>query len=160
MSNQYKLSQIGYGYIFTTDSGDDFIILVEKHNIEILGEFVLDFSFFPVEKNIVYKSDPKIRNTITNFLINLFKENKRYAIFYVCDSMDRKGKIRKRLFDSWFNNSNSVDFVKKDYELKYSLEEEIETSIQISLLSHTQNPDLIKIEAIFDSNLEELKRLK
>jgi hypothetical protein len=160
LSNQYKLFPIGNGYIFTTDSGDDFIILVEKHNIEILGEFVLDFSFFPVEKNLVYKSDAKIRNTITNFLIDLFKEDKRYAIFYVCDSIDKKGKIRKRLFDSWFKNSNTLEFVKKDYELKYYLEDGIETSIQISLLSHTENPDLAKIEAIFDINLEVLKGFK
>lgn len=160
MSNQYKLSPIGNGYIFTTDLGDDFIILVEKHNIDILGEFVLDFSFFPVGKNIIYKSDAKIRNTITNFLIDLFKEDKRYAIFYVCDSIDMKGKIRKRLFDSWFKNSNSGEFVKKDYELKYYLEDEIETSIQISLLSQTENPDFAKIEAIFDTNLEVLKGLK
>jgi hypothetical protein len=160
LSNHYKLSPIGNGYIFTTEAGDDFIILLEKHNIEILSESVLDFSFFPVDKNFVHKSDSKIRITITNFLINLFKENRRYVIFYVCDILDNKGKIRKRLFDSWFNNSNSGEFVKKDYELKYFLEEDIETTIQFSLLSHVENPDLQKIEEIFDSNLEELRGLK
>ena len=165
MSNQYNIHQIEKGYSFDTDKGVPYIIILEKSSfVPPYGDFLFDFSFFPVvpkEKRNKDQNgfDPKICQTLINFLEELFDQDVRNSIIFICDSQDQRELYRKILFDKWYDKSSLERFEKLDFKLVND-GENYSITTYISIVTLKNNPYLNDLKDFAKSNMEEFESFK
>lgn len=165
MSSLYKIHQTEIGYSFDTDKKVPYIIFLEKSSfVPPFGDFLYDFSFFPLvpkEKRSKEQNglDPKICLTLINFLEDLFDQDVRNSIIFVCDSKDRREIYRKNLFDKWYDRCSLERFEKLDFKLvnkgdNYSI------TTYISVVTLKDNPHLVDLKDFAKSNMEDFESYK
>ncbi len=114
--NRYEFDDIENGYSFTTDDGNTyFVYFIEYPLIDTLPDGTL-FTF-NIERlddnNHRNGSEQKVRNTILHILASFFEKHER-AILSVCDITDGRQKVRKRLFDKWYNDFGATLLEKRE----------------------------------------------
>lgn len=165
MSNLYKIHQTESGYSFVTDKGIPYMIILEKSSfIPPYGDFLYDFSFFPLaakeERNKDQNGfDHKIHLTLLNFLEDLFSQDVRNTIVYICDSQDQREFYRKILFDKWYNEFSIERFEKLDFKLVNDGSDYLITTY-ISIVTLRENPHLDDLKDFTKSNMEEFENYK
>lgn len=102
--SHYEYEWCDNGYVFTTDSGNTYIVsFIDCSPLisEAVNSKVYSFVVERVNQgNHVNGSDNKVRNTILIILREFFKINTN-ALISVCEMNDGKQKARYRLFSSW-----------------------------------------------------------
>ena len=86
-----------------TDSGVMYLISFIEDDLLQYAE-----SYQMIISNVSNKKSPrdsKLRRTILAIIYEFF-ENSEHALLYICDTGDRKQRMRQRLFSYWFNSSS------------------------------------------------------
>ncbi|SIS65547.1 DUF6169 family protein [Belliella pelovolcani] len=140
------------------------IILEKSSFIPPYGDFLYDFSFFPLaakEKRNKDQNgfDHKIHLTLLNFLEDLFSQDVRNTIVYICDSQDQREFYRKILFDKWYNEFSIERFEKLDFKLVNDGSDYLITTY-ISIVTLRENPHLDDLKDFTKSNMEEFENYK
>jgi len=165
LSNLYNIIKLDKGYSFVTDKGITFVIFIEKSSFSPpYGDFLFDFSFLPVvpkhKRNKEQNGfDHKVCNTLINFIKDLFHQDNRNSILFICDSSDRREEYRKRLFDNWFTKCSYEKFEKLDFKL-VNEGDDYSIPTYISVVTLKDNPHLEQLEEFAKSNMEEFESYK
>ncbi|MGN0186548.1 MAG: DUF6169 family protein [Paludibacteraceae bacterium] len=98
-------------YYFETENG----LKYRAYFIELSATFykLYSFSFEKQEGKVLY--DQRIKDTIVTVLADFFA-SENYILGYTCDITDGREMARKRLFDRWFQQANSVSLRKIDFQ--------------------------------------------
>jgi len=139
----YK-QELDGSYSFLSDEEIHYTITFKQNSItdpdDNLSPYIVDFSFEAGNYNLSEKRkfDRRIKATIVSILQDFFQQNPDFAIWYVCDSMDRKtrGKSRSILFERWYQEEGKDILEKYDFEL---IEEDLDLEIYASLLVKKYN---------------------
>lgn len=112
MQSHYNITEIANGYSFETDFGLIYELTFLYYPIvNTSDEYCLYmFNIEQIKKGETRKDD-KIRTTVEYVLRQFFEDNFN-AIIIVLDSFDNRQSIRKRLFDSWFQQSKDSEVEK------------------------------------------------
>jgi hypothetical protein len=79
-------------------------------------EFIISPVFIPL--GIKPKKDERIPVTVAAIFYSFYKELPNDVVIYICDSSDRKERIRERLFNSWYYDFKKDEpFMKLDIAL-------------------------------------------
>ncbi|MFC4677227.1 DUF6169 family protein, partial [Dysgonomonas termitidis] len=129
-------------YSFITVSGIEYtayFICCSNYDKSLENTFM--FNFEHKGERAAKTSDPRIRETIL-CIIELFFQNNRNSMIYICDSLDGRELCRKRLFDIWGNECRD----RFRHIHKEELHEEGEYyTLCSSLLVHVENPDMEQV---------------
>lgn len=104
--------KVEYKVIFKPSS---YIFGEEKIYASLLYEFSVLAKFEDVQS---YRQDDLIAPTVAIIFLDFYNQQDKNVCFYICDSSDGRQHVRKRKFDTWFNNYNRGAFIKLDSELK------------------------------------------
>ena len=87
----------------------------------LFANYTYEFSLALIYKPPDYINLPDIllAPTVINIFLDFYNrfDNNNITV-YICDSLDYKQHVRKRKFDTWFNEYNKGMFVKLDEEIK------------------------------------------
>jgi hypothetical protein len=111
LASPYKCSfdpSIG-GYSFTSLSGQKYSLWFHKvphfSDFPDISPYIDEFIFDdPLSLNTKAVYDKQIEETICYILKLYFEKNSENAIFFICDSSDKRHFSRHRLFNKWFIN--------------------------------------------------------
>jgi hypothetical protein len=166
LSSHYKINKSEeQGYSFVTDKGITFVILLEKSSFSPpYGDFLFDFSFFPVvpkhnRNKEQHGYDHKVCKTLINFIEELFHQDSRNSILFICDSTDRREEFRKHLFDKWFNEYSNERFEKLDFKL-VTTGSNFSIPTYISVVTLIDNPHMEDLKEFSRTNMEEFESFK
>jgi hypothetical protein len=106
LQSPYNIIEVENGYRFETDFGAVYELTFLLYPTINTSEdyLVYMFNIEQIRKSKPYKDD-KIRLTIEHVLSIFFRKNIN-AIIVIMDSIDSKQNARKRLFDTWYTQSN------------------------------------------------------
>ena len=120
---RYKLvEEINPLFSFDTKHNLSYFVSFKKMDFDnpyFLNLFSLDFWEVHNQKFI---KDSLIEDTIIEIIFDFFKIFPNSLLHYVCDSIDNRQNGRSRLFDNWYNKSNSEKFSKLNIEFKIESE--------------------------------------
>ena len=125
----YTDNNIGYyiyftSYPFRDERGDDL--------------YVPSFNFDCIEPTIRPPKDEKVKNTILQFIYNYFEDNPDITTMYVCDSSDNRELARKRTFQKWYTEFESIH---PDLFEKYEFSQQTELqNIYAAFIMRADNP--------------------
>lgn len=119
-SNRYEITDTEQGYQFITETGViyfiNFITYPPVSELFPVRIYMFNIDRF-VPENLLYKGSVgnKVRNTVIHIL-EVFFYSSEEALITICDIDDGRQKIRKRLFDTWFNLFNKGRLYRLDTE--------------------------------------------
>jgi len=102
-------------FLFKTSLGVQYVLELTKDNFGcnyFNNLYSLSFYHTNDTSNKV-KIDIKIQATISTIIIDFLNNNKEALIHYICDSSDNRQYGRNRLFNTWFNQSNTSNAYSK-----------------------------------------------
>jgi Family of unknown function (DUF6169) len=137
----YNLSQLQVGlYEFTTDQAVVYSVYFGdgKSYFQNYPEFsndVLTFGFDRITASD-YKSrmDIRVRITITHVITNFLMDNQDNVLFFVCDSADKKGAARMRMFEYWCKQQKNSALEKYNESINTP-----DVDIHCSIILHSDN---------------------
>lgn len=141
MFSPYNLSQLDVGlYEFTTDQQVVYSVYFGDGKSYFQGypEFsddVLTFGFDRITtSSSKSRMDVRIRITITHVITNFLMDNQDTVLFFVCDSADKRGNARMRIFEHWCLQQKNSFLEKHNESIKTS-----EVDIHCSIILHSSN---------------------
>ena len=105
----------------------------------LIFEFVIEVLHKPL--NVALTLDKFLAPTICKIFQDFYSKNNEFITVYICDSSDGKQFVRKRKFDTWFEEFNDSSFIKFDDVFIDKNEDEF----PISFIVKQSNPNLSKI---------------
>ena len=135
MQTPYPIRRDSDGSIsFITDSGIIYTatFLDASYHFEDVSN-IYEFNLYPNRE--ASSTDSRVGLTVV-YIIEIFFQNSQNVLLYICESLDRRHKARKRKFDGWFKRFANDAFQKHDFELCV---EDIE--ILISIILTKDNPN-------------------
>ncbi len=159
MSSPYQLvDSDNYSYSFITDNGIKYSIYFLDYSYMFsdydpsLSENIYTFNIDVIEGDAEkIPPDTRIAATVLE-VCNLFFENLRNVLIYVCDSVDKRQLARKRKFDTWFREFDNEHLHKEDG----ITEIDEDTFIYNSLIIHKSNDNFENIIIAFQKLNESL----
>jgi hypothetical protein len=146
----YNFNQQGNSYRFSTDKGVYYNIQFSegsyyfKNFPPYLSIFEFSISVIHLGKNLKPPYDNRVEATVVSIL-STFLKNHENSIIYVCETRDKRQRVRYRKFDMWFKqNIDAIpELEKHDAFIFY---EDLE--FLSSLIIHNNNPfknELVKL---------------
>lgn len=111
------------------------------------------YQFFIVEKNgNRFLKDVRVKETVWAIVEVFFQENKN-VLLYVCDTSDGKQAVRDRLFEIWFH-----EYKKREEYAHFTAKVEADSIYYYaSVILRTTHPQLNEIKNAFELFTEEMK---
>lgn len=102
-------------FSFKTSLGVQYVLELTKDNFGCAYfNNLYSLSFYPTNTSSnKIKIDVKIQATISTIILDFLNNNKEALIHYICDSSDNRQYGRNRLFNAWFNQSNTSNAYSK-----------------------------------------------
>ncbi len=100
--------EVEYKVIFKSSP---YIFGEEQPYADLLYEFSLLAKFTNAHS---FNRDELIAPTIATIFLDFYNAANQNVCFYICDSSDSRQHVRKRKFDTWFNEYNHGTFLKLD----------------------------------------------
>lgn len=147
LSSLYEITTTEFGYQFTTETNINYFVTFIDYP-SVSDFFPLKLYMFNIERyvpeDISFRGNNghKVRNTIISILERFFLINED-ALITICDIDDGRQKVRKRLFDSWFDCFNRGRLCKLDAEC--AIEENV-TFASLYFNSGNHNIDILEEE--------------
>lgn len=97
------------------------------------------------------KNDPRVKDTILQFLAKYFRTKTNNALIFVCDTSDKRQDARFKMFNNWFDENSKIS-AKDSNILKTNIsfcDENNNNCAHASLLISTHNPELNEIMTAF-----------
>lgn len=107
------------------------------------------FGFKPDQ--VPTKNDPRVKDTILQFLAKYFESKPNNALVFVCDTSDKRQDARFKMFSNWYDE-NSKTSAEDSNILKTDIsfcDENNSNCAHASLLISTHNPELNEIMTAF-----------
>lgn len=139
------IAEVGYTIVFKPSP---YLFGEEKPYAFLLFEFSILAKFAGPQS---YVRDNLIAPTIIAIFLDFFEKNNRNVSFYICDSSDGRQHVRKRKFDSWYDEYNRGAFIKLDDIIR----DEKGILFPVSIIMYKQNPFLKEIAEAFWILVEE-----
>lgn len=104
-------------YTFTTESGikyTAYFISISQYGDNLEDTYMFNFDHEETETKHLH--DSRIKATIIHIIERFFETNIN-SMIYICDSLDGKELVRKKLFDKWYNEyirENESPILKED----------------------------------------------
>jgi hypothetical protein len=120
LQNRFDIVFEENSYTFTTETGISYHVAFIDYSI------ILDVDFpvymLSIERDVLptkgmSKFDCRTQNTIL-YILNEFFSHNQNAIISIYDSMDGRQESRRRLFNRWYNEYNSIGLVKIERDVK------------------------------------------
>lgn len=141
--------------------GGNSLIFHTQHGLTYEVGFVEDYTFFDentyqffiVEKNgSRFFKDVRVKETVWAIVEVFFQENKN-VLLYVCDTSDGKQAIRDRLFEIWF-----YEYKKREEYAHFTAKVEADSVYYYaSVILRVTHPQLNEIKNAFELFTEEMK---
>jgi len=144
LQNHYEVSETDLGYQFITSEGVAYFLTFFSYPTvsDFLETRIYMFNIERSHHPVKGQDDVRVRNTIL-YVMDLFFQFHEDALITICDVMDGKQYVRKRLFDSWFNQFNFGRLKKVDAEC---MVDEIKTSVSLYYSSSHSFSDKLERE--------------
>ncbi|GLU53755.1 DUF6169 family protein [Dyadobacter frigoris] len=97
------------------------------------------------------KNDPRVKDTIIQFLAKYFRTKPNNALIFVCDTSDKRQDARFKIFNNWFDENSKIsaeDFNILKTDISFCDENDTNCA-HASLLISIHNPALNKIMIAF-----------
>ncbi|WP_159473258.1 DUF6169 family protein [Dyadobacter sp. 3J3] len=97
------------------------------------------------------KSDPRVKDTILDFLSKYFNTKPDNALIFVCDTSDNRQDARFKMFNSWFDKNTKISVYNSSI-LKTNIsfcDENDSNCAHASLIISAINPLLSEITSAF-----------
>lgn len=154
-----------YKYFSSDSSGSFDTIFVTEHGIRYLIYLTDASGYFPAYPEFNFqifmfgfkpdqvptKNDPRVKDTILQFLAKYFKSKPNNALVFVCDTSDKRQDVRFKMFSNWYDENNKTsaedsNIIKTDISF---CDENNSNCAHATLLISKYNPELNKIMTAF-----------
>jgi hypothetical protein len=147
----YKFNQQGNSYRFSTDKGVYYNVQFSDGSYyfanfpPFLSVFEFSISVVQLGDNLTPPFDNRIEATVVS-IIKVFLKNHENSIIYVCETRDKRQRVRHRKFDMWFKqNLDAISELEKHDA--FIIYEDLE--FLSSLIVYNHNPHKDELAKLF-----------
>lgn len=115
---------------------------------------VAEFCFGPDAGQVSSAHDPRIELTLI-YILQTYFANSGSVLLYVCESLDGRQRVRKRVFNRWFKQYGFSEYDKYDFELVDG-----ESAIIVSIITPSTLPHRAHFLQVFEATFNFYTGLK